>query len=230
MYILFPWPGYKVLPLCPTGSNGEPEAKITLPSVHSTASLNSTSDSLTGLDSGKIIGLGFSSAMRLTTTSSNASCEGGYQNDSSGYHNPCAHLDCGETQQRSGFYMVDHVNELFDRWTSIVFAGEIWVKNRTQNRCQLRTAEVYRHFLCSGSFPRSSYTRPCESTNQMRSRASSSERPSSLKKLINCLATPTPADPAPKKRILCSLGGRPEAAEESLAALMNPERTTAPVP
>ena len=66
--------------------------------------------------------------------------------------------------------------------------------------------------------------------SQMLLRASSSERPSSLKKLSSCLATPTPADPAPKKRILCSLGGRPEAAAESFAALMKPDRTTAPVP
>lgn len=103
-------------------------------------------------------------------------------------------------------------------------------KEKIQHHCWFRRVEVRPHFLCSGRVPLSSYTRPCESTSQMRSRASSSERPSSLKKLNNCLATPTPADPAPKKRILCSSRGRSEAAAESFAALMNPDRTTAPVP
>jgi hypothetical protein len=58
--------------------------------------------------------------------------------------------------------------------------------------------------------------------------ASSSLKPSNVKNDINCLATPIPADPAPKKRILCSERGNPDAAEASRAALKNPESTTAP--
>ena len=103
-------------------------------------------------------------------------------------------------------------------------------RERVKHNRHCRAVGIHQHFLCSGRRPLSSYTRPCESTSQMRSRASSSERPSSLKKLNNCLATPTPADPAPKKRSFCSLGSRPEAAEESFAALMKPDKTTAPVP
>lgn len=52
--------------------------------------------------------------------------------------------------------------------------------------------------------------------------------PSKVKNDSNCLATPIPADPAPKKRILCSERGVPDAAEASRAALKNPESTTAP--
>lgn len=51
-----------------------------------------------------------------------------------------------------------------------------------------------------------------------------------MKKLMSCIATPTPAEPAPRNKILCDVMGRPDAAEDSLAALMNPDRTTAPVP
>jgi len=51
-----------------------------------------------------------------------------------------------------------------------------------------------------------------------------------VKKLINWEATPTPAEPAPKKSMRCSVRGRPEAAEASFAAFMKPLRTTAPVP
>lgn len=51
-----------------------------------------------------------------------------------------------------------------------------------------------------------------------------------VKKLMSCMATPTPAEPAPKNKIRWSLNGRPEAADESFAALINPESTTAPVP
>lgn len=58
--------------------------------------------------------------------------------------------------------------------------------------------------------------------------ASSSDWPRRVKNDTSCLATPIPADPAPKKRILWSSRGVPEAVEEIFAALMKPERTTAP--
>lgn len=51
-----------------------------------------------------------------------------------------------------------------------------------------------------------------------------------MKKLRSCVATPTPADPAPRKRILWDVKGWPEAADDNLAALRKPDRTTAPVP
>jgi hypothetical protein len=60
--------------------------------------------------------------------------------------------------------------------------------------------------------------------------ACSSSTPWDLKKLKSCFATPTPALPAPKKRMRCSESGNPEAAEAMRAELINPDRTTAPVP
>lgn len=51
-----------------------------------------------------------------------------------------------------------------------------------------------------------------------------------VKKDRSCFATPMPADPAPKKRILWSPNGFPEAADERFAALMKPDKMTEPVP
>jgi hypothetical protein len=64
----------------------------------------------------------------------------------------------------------------------------------------------------------------------MEFRAWSVDSPLMVKKLINCIATPTPAEPAPKKRMRWDVKGFPDASEESLAALMKPDKTTAPVP
>jgi len=58
--------------------------------------------------------------------------------------------------------------------------------------------------------------------------ASSSDWPKKVKNDTSCLATPMPADPAPKKRIRWSSRRVPAAFEEIFAALMKPERTTAP--
>ena len=57
---------------------------------------------------------------------------------------------------------------------------------------------------------------------------SSSLIPINVKKERSCFATPIPADPAPKNRILCSKRGFPDAAEAKRAAFIKPERTTAP--
>ena len=65
-----------------------------------------------------------------------------------------------------------------------------------------------------------------ESTNQKRRLASSSESPSLMNSSTICLATPTPALPAPRKTARCSLDGTPL----NLIAFMIPASTTAPVP
>ena len=49
------------------GGNGDPEAKSTRPSVCSTASWKEHSESLTGLERGKIIGRGLSAAIAWIT-------------------------------------------------------------------------------------------------------------------------------------------------------------------
>jgi hypothetical protein len=86
------------------------------------------------------------------------------------------------------------------------------------------------HFLCSARVPRPLYTKPCESTNHIRLLACPADNPCKVKKLVSCIATPTPAEPAPKNRIRWSFRSLPDAAEASLAAFMKPLRTTAPVP
>jgi hypothetical protein len=58
--------------------------------------------------------------------------------------------------------------------------------------------------------------------------ASSSLMPLRVKNESSCFATPIPADPAPKNKILWSVKGVPAAAEESLAAFKKPESTTEP--
>mmetsp|Transcript_3991 Transcript_3991/g.14503 ORF Transcript_3991/g.14503 Transcript_3991/m.14503 type:complete len:214 (+) Transcript_3991:196-837(+) len=55
-----------------TGSNGEPLAKTTLPSVHRMACSNVHSALEVGFDSGKMIGRSFNAAMAFTTSSLNA--------------------------------------------------------------------------------------------------------------------------------------------------------------
>ena len=35
------------------------------------------------------------------------------------------YLDGGETQQRGGFHIVDNIDELLNRWTTVVLAREI---------------------------------------------------------------------------------------------------------
>lgn len=75
IYILLPWPGYRVvLPYLSSG-NGEPEANKTWPSVFSTASWNEHSESLTGLDKGKMIGRGLRAAMAWMTAGVKAPCK-----------------------------------------------------------------------------------------------------------------------------------------------------------
>lgn len=84
-----------------------------------------------------------------------------------------------------------------------------------------------KYFLCSASSPDlSSVTKPFESTSQKHRLAWYSVRPSFMKKATICLATPTPADPAPRKTARCSFVGTPDC----LTALITPARITAPVP
>jgi hypothetical protein len=70
--MLLPWPGYNVVPPYSIGGNGDPEAKSTCPSVFSTASWKEHSESFEGLESGKMIGLGFSAAIAWMTAGVNA--------------------------------------------------------------------------------------------------------------------------------------------------------------
>ena len=72
-----------------------------------------------------MIGRGFSSAMRLITVSSNASCMKVRQASISELGYTPTYLDGGETQQGSGFHVVDNIDELLDRWTSVVLAREV---------------------------------------------------------------------------------------------------------
>lgn len=69
--MLLPWPGYSVTSPYSIGGNGDPEAKSTLPSVCSTASWKEHSESLTGLERGKMMGRGLSAAMARMTAGVN---------------------------------------------------------------------------------------------------------------------------------------------------------------
>jgi len=68
IYMLFPCPGYSGWPKYCCSGKGEPEAKITVPRVCSTASANEHSESLTGLDRGKMIGRRLIAAIALMTS------------------------------------------------------------------------------------------------------------------------------------------------------------------
>ena len=64
----------------------------------------------------------------------------------------------------------------------------------------------------------------------MRDLASSGDNPREVKNERSCFATPMPAEPAPRKRILWSDKSLPEASAERRAALMKPDKMTDPVP
>lgn len=79
-----------------------------------------------------MIGRGFSAAMRSTTTSSKASYVAMCQGCGSKFCGILKYLDGGKTQERSGFNIVDYVDKLLDRRTSVVLTREIWVRNKVQ--------------------------------------------------------------------------------------------------
>lgn len=145
--------------------------------------------------------------------------------------------------------MVDNLHQVRKRRTFIVRTCEDCPKTwGQQNRAsQVRGTHTLLVFLqarpaCDDQafrvdrLPPTNIRRRCprygkeSNITQMRDLASASVSPWNLKNDISCWATPTPADPAPKKRMRWSAIGFPAASEARRAAFKKPDRTTAPVP
>ena len=98
---------------------------MTLPLDHSTASKNSHSDSLTGLERGKMIGLGLRAAISSMTGWLNALCKGKVHKFIASLYGECmAHLHSRETEERRGLHVANDFHQVLHRSPVIVLAGE----------------------------------------------------------------------------------------------------------
>ena len=133
--------------------------------------------------------------------------------------------DGRKTHQDGGLDVLNHFGEGLELLALVVVAGEVGFVGGEL------VATVVCHETLGWRINESGEVRggrkyTFESTSQNRLRASSSLRPSFTKNSTICLATPTPALPAPRKTARWSFGAIPVV----LTALMKPPRMTAPVP
>eukprot|EP00736_Rhodelphis_marinus_P002151 Rmarinus@m.4521 len=155
-YALLAWLDLWILPLCSTGSNGLPDAKITFPSVQCTACVAVHSALDVGLDRANTMGRSFSSAI---------------------------------------LRMIGSVNVFGWADTPMMAVGDTM---STASRKELACACSWAYgSLWWAKSVRDFTTRPLESTNQQRRRASASFIPSATNASTIKFAMPTPASPAP---------------------------------